>query len=182
MITMTSKLKTLAVISAAVFITLTGCASNKPTYSVVVPVARSDVFIDETQLGNQKFELRYKTNAQGSPILRTLSSEGSYIGGGRESYDAVQNEAKTRMIRQAIDEVNGVLISAKTEIVQKRFSNGEQSAGYEDFKDETLSKVMGVARVIGEPKCLRQSSEPGTTKIHCTGFIEVPLVDIVTLE
>ncbi len=117
---MTSTLKSLACLKAPLCIALTACTSNKPAYSLAVPLASSNVFIAETQLGNQKFELRYKTDAQGAPILKTLNSEGSYIGGGRESYDAVQDEAKTRMIRQAIDEVNGVLISAKTEIVQKQ--------------------------------------------------------------
>ena len=161
---------------------MTACASNKPSYSIVVPVASSDVFIAETKLGSQSYEIRYKTDAQGKRIIKTVDAEGVYTGGGRESYDDVLSEAKTRMTRNAIDQVNGVFISAKTEIVQKRFSNGGQSASYEDFKDETLSKVMGIAHFQGQPNCQRENSETGTTKIHCIGRVEVPVVDIVTVN
>lgn len=163
-------------------VAMIGCADNQPKYSVAIPVADSNVFIAETQINEQKFEIRYKTDARGNRSTKTINSEGSYTGGGRESYDEVQKEAKNRMIRNAIDQVNGVFIAGKTEVHQKSWqTSGGLSGGYEDFKDQTLSKVMGSAHLLGREQCHRESSEPGTTKIRCAGRVEVPVIDIVTL-
>lgn len=161
---------------------MSGCAANKPTYSVVVPLAQTDVFVTSQQIGDQKFEVRYKTDAEGSRITQRVMGTGTYVGGGRESYDSVYSEAKTRMIRDAIDQVNGVFITAKTEVVQKSWQSGGQSSGYEDLKDETISKLVGTAKVMGEPRCERQASEAGTTKIHCQGDVSVPVVEVITTQ
>lgn len=115
-------------------------------------------------------------------MSRVVEGNGTYVGGGLEAYDRVLGEARARMIKEAIEEVNGVFVAAKTELVRKEWGNGTQTAAYEDFKDETINKLVGIAQVVGKPQCERQASEAGTTKITCTGQVKVPVVDVMAVE
>ena len=150
--------------------------------SVVVPLATTDVFVTERQMDGHRFEVLYKTDGTGRRLSQTVAGTGTYIGGGLEAYDQVRAEARTRMIKNAIETVNGIFVSAKTEQLQKVWGNAVNKATYEDLKQETVSKLVGIAQVIGIPRCERQMSEPGTTKITCTGSVKVPVVDVVKAE
>ncbi len=163
---------------------LSGCVSSNPSAykPVVVPLASTDVFIAAHQTDQQRFEVRYRHDADGQRMSQVVHSAGTYVGGGREAYDSVRAEARTRMIQNAIETVNGVFITAKTEQMQKVWGSALNKAMYEDLKQETVSKLVGIAQVIGEPRCERLASEPGTTKISCSGQVRVPVVDMVAME
>ncbi len=154
-----------------------GCAS-KPSYNIAIPVATSQI-LDEVKMGDERFEIRYKTDARGQRLFRTVPSDGAYTGSDRESYESIKEVAVQRMIRKAIDEVNGVFIAAKTEVTQVALSRGETHSAYEDFKDQTVSKVAGFAKVEGAPHCARQSLDGGATRVSCQGNVRVPEVDVV---
>ena len=154
-----------------------GCVSNKPAYNVSVPMARSTV-LETVESGDETFEIRYRLNELGQQVHKTVSSEGSYRGSDRESLSDIQAEAERRMIREAIDQVNGVFISAKTEIISTAISRGDNTATYRDFKDETLAKLFGFAKVQSKD-CQRQNLQAGITEVSCRGIVQVPEVEMV---
>lgn len=162
---------------AGSFILLTACTSTLD-YQVAIPIATSQV-LDEMRMGDDRFEIRYRVGAGDQRIFRVVPSEGNYTGSDRESLGAIREEAIQRMIRQAIDKVNGVFITAKTEVAQVSFSRGQLSTTYEDFKDEMVSKVAGFAKVEGTPQCWRTNLDGGATRVSCSGRVRVPEVDVV---
>ena len=162
---------------------LASCVSdNKSGPSVVIPLATTSVFVTERQLGSHRFEVRYRVDEAGRRLSRVVEGSGTYIGGGLEAYDHVLAEARTRMVKGAIETVNGIFVATKTEQMQKVWGNALNKAMYEDLKQETVSKLVGIAQIIGAPRCEREMSESGTTKIACTGMVKVPVVDVVKTE
>ena len=172
----------LLVVSAA--LPMAGCNSNPAAgasntkFVANVPRAKSEV-LETLTLNEQNFEIRYKQDSLGNKIFRTVDSKGEYTGSERESYEAIKQVAQQRMIRDAIDQVNGVFIKSKTEIHRTLIARGDSAATMMDVNDETISKVAGFAQMDGNPDCQRFNLEGGATKVVCEGRVKVPEVDIV---
>lgn len=171
-------------LAATATLAIAGCNSNPTTstsntkFIANVPRAKSEV-LETVTVNEQNFEIRYKQDSLGNKIFRTVDSKGEYTGGERESYEAIKQVAQQRMIREAIDQVNGVFIKSKTEIHRTLISRGDNAATMLDVNDETISKVAGFAQMDGNPDCQRFNLDGGATKVVCEGRVRVPEVDIV---
>lgn len=163
-------------------LSLAACANNQPAYTVSIPMARSHIMSEQTK-DTQKFEVHYQLNDAGEKIHRLVNSSAYYDGSDRETYEEIQAEAEKRMILNAIDQVNGVFISAKTEITSTVLTRDKNINASTDLHDKTISKLFGFAKVTNK-NCFRENhlESKSITRVICKGLVRVPVVKVVKTE
>lgn len=166
---------TLAAALIAASLSVTGCASNdKDDYSVTIV---SPVLANYAANDDSSVLIAFKQE-NGKVVSRTVEAEGSYIGSEDSSISEIRAKAIEAMIKSAVDQVNGQLISDTINIRQTQVGSGE----LEETKRDVVSQTVGLGKLLSQPECKRRDGQGLETTMVCAGKVAVPLIENVTVK
>jgi len=157
-------------------ILLSACASTSGEQVIAISGAqpRANVFANDKQ-AERKYDIVYQTDAQGNPQFQQTWTEVTVVGGEKDSLASLTEFAKQKAKLQAVEEVHGVLIAAKTQINTISVRNQNNQYSYQDMQSESVNEVLGIGKVKKQ-QCDSSLTQDNTIKLTCKVLVEVPKI------
>lgn len=154
---------------------VTGCASNtQDDFTVTIPPPELSTTTPEN---NSSISITFKQENQ-QIVSRTVAVQGSYTGGEDASLSEVRSRAIEAMIKAAVDQVNGQLISNTINIRQTLVGSGQ----LEETRRDVVSQTVGLGKLMSSPKCRQHETRERSISFTCTGKVAVPLIESVKVK
>ena len=154
---------------------MVGCASSAKPIAVVVPAAQSEVIYGKNLAEKPKFDFIYERDNHQRLIYQQIWTDVVIYGGEADTPQRLNQLAKQKAIRQAVEELNGTLLHDETRIASWSTKTNSGNYSRQDMTSDLYVEVLGIGQIKQE-KCQSSVTEHHTLIMTCAMLVAVPKV------
>lgn len=173
------------IVFSLISVVLISSCAKKDDYNLVIPNSSSETFTQKKTANKQSFVVAFKKDSSGKTISEHIHKTVIVEGTERDSLKTLKQRAKEKIVLEATEEINGVLIQSTSilDTTSVRVEQGGSNQNYsrQDLTQEAVSQTAGIARII-ELNCKTLPTENNRLLLECEGYVTVPLIETIVFE